>query len=151
METVLPLQWHHIKCDGVTNHRRLDSLLKRLFRRGSKEISKLRVTGISEGNSPVTGKFPSVRANNAEMFPFDDVIMTMKMLQLMRLLDVYGNEGTYKMCECAWDYLALGLRPLKYKVTSPHYLDTLDFIYIRFERRSPFHYPLRCIMVILDL
>ena len=37
--------------------------------------SKLRVTGLCEGNSPVTGEFPAQRTSNAEIFPFDDVIM----------------------------------------------------------------------------
>ena len=32
----------------------------------SKKISKLRVTGPSEGNSPVTSEFPAQRASNAE-------------------------------------------------------------------------------------
>ena len=31
-----------------------------------KEASKLRVTGLYEGNSPVTGEFPLQRASNAE-------------------------------------------------------------------------------------
>ena len=31
--------------------------------------------GLWEGNLPVTGEFPSQKASNAEMFPFDDVIM----------------------------------------------------------------------------
>ena len=62
----LPLQWRHNECDGASNHRRLDYLLNRLFRRRSKKISKLRVTGLCEGNPPVTGGFPSQRASNAE-------------------------------------------------------------------------------------
>ena len=37
-----------------------------LFRRRSKKTSKLRVTGLCEGNSPVTGEFPAQRASNAE-------------------------------------------------------------------------------------
>ena len=37
-----------------------------------KENTKLRVTGLCVGNSPVTGEFPAQRASNAEMFPFDD-------------------------------------------------------------------------------
>ena len=41
----------------------------------SKKTSKLRVTGLCEGNSPVTGEFPAQRASNAENDPFDDVIM----------------------------------------------------------------------------
>ena len=52
--------------DGVSNHRRLDCLLKRLFRRKSQRTSKLRITSLCEGNSPVTGEFPAQRASNAE-------------------------------------------------------------------------------------
>ena len=38
----------------------------RLFMCRSKTTSKLRVTGLCEGNSPVTGEFPAQRAGNAE-------------------------------------------------------------------------------------
>ena len=73
---VKPLQWRHNRhYDGVSNHRRLDCLLNGLFRRGSKETSKLRVNGHCVGNSPGTGEFPAQRASNAKMFPFVDVIM----------------------------------------------------------------------------
>ena len=37
-----------------------------LFRRRSEKSSKLRVTGLCEGNSPVTGEFSSQSASNAE-------------------------------------------------------------------------------------
>ena len=40
--------------------------LNRLFRRRSKKASKLRVTGLCVGNSPVTGEFLAQRASNAE-------------------------------------------------------------------------------------
>ena len=43
-----------------------DGLRNRLFRRRSKKTSKFRVTGLCEGNSPVTGQFPSQRTSNAE-------------------------------------------------------------------------------------
>ena len=33
-----------------------------------KKTSKLRVTGLCEGNSPMTGEFPAQRASNAEIF-----------------------------------------------------------------------------------
>ena len=33
---------------------------------GSEKISKLRVTGLCEGNSPVTSKFPAHMASNAK-------------------------------------------------------------------------------------
>ena len=63
---VQTLEWRHNKSDYVSNHRRLDCLLNRLFRCKSKKTSKLRVTGLWEGNSPVTGEFPSQRASNTE-------------------------------------------------------------------------------------
>ena len=43
-----------------------ECLPNRLFRRGSKKISKLRVTGLCAGNSLVTSEFPTQRASNAE-------------------------------------------------------------------------------------
>ena len=60
------LQWYHNGCDGVSNHKPLDCLLSRLFRRRSKKTSKFRVTGLCAGNSPVTGEFPTQIASNAE-------------------------------------------------------------------------------------
>ena len=69
------LQWRHNERDGVSNHPPHDWLLNCFSRRISKKTSKLRVTGLCAGNSPVTGEFPAQKACNAEMFPFDDVIM----------------------------------------------------------------------------
>ena len=63
---VISLQWRHNELDGVSNHQPHDCLLNRLFRRRSKKTSKLRVTGLCEGNSPVTAEFPAQRASNAE-------------------------------------------------------------------------------------
>ena len=60
---ILILQWRHNERDGVSNHRRHDRLLNPLFRRKSKKTSKLRVTGLCEGNSPMTGEFPSNTEN----------------------------------------------------------------------------------------
>ena len=51
--------------DGVSNHQPHDCLLSCLFRRISKKTSKLRVTGLCERNSPVTGEFPAWRTSNA--------------------------------------------------------------------------------------
>ena len=56
--------------DGVSNHQPHHCLLNRLFRRRSKKASKLCVTGLW-----VTGEVPAQMASNAEMLPFDDVIM----------------------------------------------------------------------------
>ena len=62
----LALRWRHDKRDSVSNHRRLDYLLNPLFRRRSNKASKLRVTGLCEGNPPVSGEFSSQRASKAE-------------------------------------------------------------------------------------
>ena len=70
------LQSHHNKRDCVSNHRRLDRLLSRLFRRRSKKTSKFRVTGLCEENPPVTCGFPHKGPVPRKMFPFDDIIMT---------------------------------------------------------------------------
>ena len=39
-----------------------------------KENTKLRVTGLREGNSPVTSEFPAQRALTRKLLPFDDII-----------------------------------------------------------------------------
>ena len=51
-------------------------LFNRLFRRRSKKTSsKLRVTGLCTGNSPVTGEFSAQGPVTRKIFQFDDVIM----------------------------------------------------------------------------
>ena len=60
------LQWRHNEHDGISNHRRLDCLPNRLFICRSKITSKLRVTGLYEGNSTVAVEFPAQRASKAE-------------------------------------------------------------------------------------
>ena len=60
------LLWRHNGRDGVSNHQLHGCLLKRSFRPRSKKASKLRVTGLCAGNSPVTGEFPAQMASNAE-------------------------------------------------------------------------------------
>ena len=54
------------KHDGESNQQRFDCLSNRLFWRRSEKTSKLRVTGLREGNSPVTDEFPAQRVSNAE-------------------------------------------------------------------------------------
>ena len=60
------LQWRHNERECISNHRRLECLLNRLLRRRSKKSSKLRVSGLCWGNSPVTDELPTKRASNAE-------------------------------------------------------------------------------------
>ena len=66
MSSISSSLWRHNGRDSVSNHQPHDCLLKRLFGRTSKRTSKLRVTGLCEGNSPETGEFPAQRASNAE-------------------------------------------------------------------------------------
>ena len=63
---VTTLQWRHNERDGVSNHQPPDCLLKRFFMHILMKTSKPRVTGLSEGNSPMTGEFPAQRASNVE-------------------------------------------------------------------------------------
>ena len=65
-KAVRTVHWRHHRRDGVPIHHPQDCLLHRLFKRTSKKTPKLRVTGLCEGNSPVTGEFPAQRASNAE-------------------------------------------------------------------------------------
>ena len=60
------LQWCHSGRDGVSNYQHHHCLLNRLFRRRSKKTSKLRVTGLCVGNSPVTGELSTQMASNTE-------------------------------------------------------------------------------------
>ena len=83
------LQWRHNECDGVWNHRPLDCLLKRLFRRRPKKTSKLCVTGLSrEGNPLVAGglylMMSSWRKND---------LVAMVLTQFSRHIPVLAPEG----------------------------------------------------------
>ena len=69
----LALLRRHNGRGSVSNHHPHDCLLNCLFRRRSKKTSKLRVTGLCAGNSPVptgnspgTGELPAQMASNAE-------------------------------------------------------------------------------------
>ena len=66
LSSLIALLWRHNGCHGVSNHQSRDCLLNRLFRHRWKKTSKLCVTGLCAGNSPVAGEFPAQRASNAE-------------------------------------------------------------------------------------
>ena len=95
------LQWRQNERDGVSNHR-----LNWWFRRRSNKTSKLRVTGLCAGNSPVTGEFPAQKASNAENFSI-----------WWRHHDYYDNccfllqlwcpgAGVLLQAVCGWSWLA---------------------------------------------
>ena len=62
----ISLQWRRSGRDDVSLRSPTSPLLNRLFRRRSKKASKLCVTGLCAGNSPVTGEFPAQMTSNAE-------------------------------------------------------------------------------------
>ena len=64
------LQWRPNGHDNVSNHQPHHCLLSRLFGRRSKKTSKLRVTGLCAGNSPVPGEIPAQMASYAENISF---------------------------------------------------------------------------------
>ena len=72
---VFSLQWRHNGCDGVSNKQRIDFLLSCLFMHRSKKTSKLRVTGLCEGNSPGPVKSPHKSPVTRKIYPFDDIIL----------------------------------------------------------------------------
>ena len=69
------LPWRHNDHDSVSNHQPHGCLLNRLFRRRSKNASKLRVTCLCVGNSPGSVNSPHKGPVTRKMLPFDDVIM----------------------------------------------------------------------------
>ena len=69
------LRWRHNGRDSVSNHQPHDCLLKGLFRRRSKNTSKLRVTGLCVGNSPGPVNSPHKWPVTRKMNKCDDVIM----------------------------------------------------------------------------
>ena len=60
------LQWRHNERDGVSIHRRLHCLLNCWFRRRSIKTSRLHITGLCAGNSPLTVGFPAQKTSNTE-------------------------------------------------------------------------------------
>ena len=62
------LQWHHNEHDGISNHQRLDGLFNRLFRRRSKKISKLRITGLWGGELTGDQWIPLTKGQLCENF-----------------------------------------------------------------------------------
>ena len=62
----MTLHWRQNERVSVSDHQPHDCLLNCLFRHRSEKTSKLRVTGLCGGNSPLTGEFPAQMASNAE-------------------------------------------------------------------------------------
>ena len=95
--------WRNNERDGVSNDQPYNYLLSRLFRRRSKQTSKLCVTGLCEGTSPAAGEFPAQRASNAENISIwwrhSDVPGLTQSLLSCTHLKMYGINGKFEMRE----------------------------------------------------
>ena len=93
---IMALQWRPNGHDGVSNHQPNHCLLNRLFRWRSRKSSKLLVTGLCAGNSPVTDEFPAQMASNAEnvsiWWRHHGILMSFALKGLMQL-GVHPLEG----------------------------------------------------------
>ena len=89
------LWWRHNGQDSAWNHQPHHCLLNHLFIRRSKKTSKLRVTGLFVGNSPGTDEFPEQMAVTRKMYPFDDVIMSLKSQYEHPLVSLYSKNSLF--------------------------------------------------------
>ena len=124
------LQWHHNGRDGVSDHQPRGGLLNRLFKHWSKKTSKLRVTGLCAGNSPVTGEFPAQMASKAGFILLASVSG--------RRNDAEGRRWTAAASELrrklrrAWKYkqdsVYVRVSPLQNNASAPGDLLTLSWL-----------------------
>ena len=104
LQTSHTLQWRHNDHDSVSNHQPHGCLLNRLFRCRSKKTSKLHVTGLCVGNSPGLVNSPHKGPVTRKMFPFDDVIMTIKIIKRVTLTQYWMmiKPRAVKLPLCQW-------------------------------------------------
>ena len=124
------LQWRHNKCDGASNHRRLDCFLNCLLRRRSKKTSKLRVT-VHKG--PGTQK----------MFPFHDVIVALLHLahstKNMRLISLTALEALFLLSEsCAYESMSSTKYSVSYTMKRSKTCDIWEHTFSRNGNESNF-------------
>ena len=87
------IEWRHNLSDGVSNHRRLDCLLNRLFRRRSKKTSKFRVTGLYGGIHRWPVNSSHIGPATRKILPFDDVIL-LPHRRYVRVFNFYSTTNT---------------------------------------------------------
>ena len=114
----------------------------------SKKTSKLRVTGLCEGNSPVTVEIPHKGPVTREKFPFEDVMIFMLRLLLINsdviMLQVWKGHHLWRVNSENLQFVA-GIMKME-KLSSGHGLKVVNcWITIRFfwdlRAYSRRHYP----------
>ena len=99
------LQWRHNGRDGFVNHQPHDCLLNRLFRHRSKKISKLRVTGLCEGNSPGPVNSPHKGPVTQKMFSIWLRHHGSRYSHTLRYIITYFSANVYtliRQCHSKW-------------------------------------------------
>ena len=95
VRVISTLQWRHNEHHSAPNHQRPHCLPNCRFRGRSKKTSKLRFTSPCAGNSPVTGKFPTQKASNAENVCIDAVTMKMKKVYTFLVVNMNPSRVVY--------------------------------------------------------
>ena len=91
---LVSIQWRHNERDSVSNRRRLDYLLIRLFRRRSnKKIKAPRHWPFVRGIHRWPLNFPHKGPVTRRMFPFGDVIMYIQKGLRFGSISLYGDAG----------------------------------------------------------
>ena len=120
--TVYSIQYAHnhysdVIMSAITG---ISSVYSTVFRCISKKSSKLRITGLCEGNSQVTSELRAQRASKAEIFPFDDVIMFCCVLFMFVVVNwsifcvLVWFIYSYFLVFLHWDWIILWLNPEQY-------------------------------------
>ena len=115
------LQWSHNESNGISNHRHhWHCLPNRLFRRRPMKTSKLHVTGLCEGNWPMTGEFPAQRASHVENISIwwrhRDVWCIFYLSPCSAIL--YGIGQCYNGT-CSYCVLMIKVTPMQINVSKP--------------------------------
>ena len=108
-----PLQWSHNERNGVSNHQPHDCLLKRLFRRRSKKISKLRVTGLCAGNSPVSIWW---RHHDNSLPHSANITSKLMAISMLAEIYIYHRLSDKNLRPKFWGYICYHITNLKGKI-----------------------------------
>ena len=84
----IALQWRHNERDSVSNHRRLDCLLNRLFMPDQRKHQSSASLAFMRGIHRWAANSPHKRPVTRKMLPFDDVIMAQILLRWSRPVSV---------------------------------------------------------------
>ena len=143
------LRWRHNGHDGVSNHQPHDCLLNRLLGCRLKKTSKLRVTGLCKGNSPVTGELPHKRPVTRKMFPFDDVTMILNCTVLNEIIVFWLKRSSKNQWKLTYVivWLRRGTKPLP-GLTMTHFIYIYTYIYMsKWTGSSAYKYNIGCVIL----